>query len=244
MSHEKADFYKVVYPAFRFAIDRKFDSTVINPENVLEQPAIYAANHIRFEDSFLVARAYTETTGDPLRFAAKQEYFDGLGLDDKGKYGRSVKWLMEHTRMIPVDRESKDPHSFNNFQNTIGKRIARGDSVALHPEGTRSEDGKLHKFKSGASRIAIALSVPIVPVGLVYEDYSNGQKTHVDVIFGRAIMPEAYTRIPYTLIPGQKHKAEHLIKVVEDRVSDLTGMKQSGKFAELKKHRRSGEQLE
>ncbi len=236
MSHEKADYYKTLYPAFRVGIDRKFDRSVEGIENIPDTPAIYAPNHIQFADSLIVAASYTEATGIPMRFAAKQEYFDGKGLDDKGKFGRSLKWIMEHGRMIPVDREAVSPRAFQALQLEVGNRLDNGDAVALHPEGTRSEDGRLHKFKSGASRIALAQMVPIVPVGIVYTNYSNGNKTHVDVEFGRPVMPSEYTRAPYTLLPGRQ-KAEHLIQVVEDRVADITGMPQSGTFAQLRKLR-------
>ncbi len=237
MSGEKSDAYKVFYPLIRAGLDTRYHRMVDGTENIPDQPAVYAANHVQFADSPLIAASYTEATGKPLRFAAKQEYFDGKGIDDRGKFGRPVKWFMEHTHMIPVDRENTNPRAFQVFQETVTDRIRQGNSVALHPEGTRSEDGRLHKFKSGAARIALALSVPIVPVGLVYARYDNQRKAHVEIHFGKPIMPEEFHGLPYALIPGQGKKAEHLIQVVEDRVADLTGLEQDGVFAQLRKLR-------
>lgn len=236
MSYEQKDFYPVLYPPFKFVLDKKFDRSVEGVGNIPDTPSIYAANHVSFWDSPLLAASYTEETGIPLRFAAKKEYFDGKGIDDKGKFGRSLRWMMQHTHMIPVDREGTNPRAFPELQTQVEDRLLHGDAIALHPEGTRSSDGRLHKFKSGAARIALALSVPIVPVGIVYSEYSNGKKIHVDVEFGKPVMPGEYTKMPYTLLPF-KQKSEHLSQVVENRVADMTGMEQSAAFAKLRKLR-------
>jgi 1-acyl-sn-glycerol-3-phosphate acyltransferase len=45
--------------------------------------------------------------------------------------------------------------------------IRKGDWVGIFPEGTRSVDGELGEFKSGAVRLAIEMQVPIVPMGIV-----------------------------------------------------------------------------
>lgn len=42
--------------------------------------------------------------------------------------------------------------------------IGRGASVAVFPEGTRSKDGEIHRFKSGAFQLAKEAGVAILPV--------------------------------------------------------------------------------
>lgn len=46
------------------------------------------------------------------------------------------------------------------------KWISRGASVAVFPEGTRSADGEIHRFKAGAFSLAKEAGVPILPVVL------------------------------------------------------------------------------
>ena len=46
------------------------------------------------------------------------------------------------------------------------KWIARGASVAVFPEGTRSADGEIHRFKAGAFTLAREAGVEILPVVL------------------------------------------------------------------------------
>ncbi len=53
------------------------------------------------------------------------------------------------------------------------KWISRGASIAIFPEGTRSKDGEIHRFKSGAFALAKEAGVEILPVVL------NGTKTLV-----------------------------------------------------------------
>ena len=45
--------------------------------------------------------------------------------------------------------------------------MKRGNIIIIHPEGTRSNDGKLQKAKTGVARLALAAKVPILPVGLI-----------------------------------------------------------------------------
>ncbi len=45
-----------------------------------------------------------------------------------------------------------------------GKWLGRGASVAIFPEGTRSKDSEIRRFKAGAFLLAKELGVPILPV--------------------------------------------------------------------------------
>ncbi|MCM1300655.1 MAG: 1-acyl-sn-glycerol-3-phosphate acyltransferase [Alistipes senegalensis] len=51
------------------------------------------------------------------------------------------------------------------------KWISRGASIAIFPEGTRSKDGEIHRFKAGAFTLAKEAGVEILPVVL------NGTRT-------------------------------------------------------------------
>jgi len=44
------------------------------------------------------------------------------------------------------------------------KKIVDGTSVMFFPEGTRSRDGRLKRFKRGAFRMAVDLGLPILPL--------------------------------------------------------------------------------
>jgi 1-acyl-sn-glycerol-3-phosphate acyltransferase len=88
------------------------------------------------------------------------------------------KWMMKaEIRRIPFVGMACEAagHIFINRSNPIAAKhslekaksqLKNGVSVVIFPEGTRTHDGKMGKFKRGAFRIATDLSLPIVPVTL------------------------------------------------------------------------------
>ena len=72
-------------------------------------------------------------------------------------------WAMGRLDMIHIDR-SKRTEAWNKVA-AQGKRLAaEGIWVIMFPEGTRIARGHKGHYKSGASRLAIATGVPIVPI--------------------------------------------------------------------------------
>lgn len=71
------------------------------------------------------------------------------------------KW-MEHLNCIFMDR--KDIRQSLRAINKGANTLKEGYSLAIFPEGTRSEDGSLGKFKKGSLKLALKSGVPIVPI--------------------------------------------------------------------------------
>ena len=94
-----------------------------------------------------------------------------------------------------------------------GKRwIGRGASVAIFPEGTRSKDGEIHRFKAGAFLLAREAGVPILPVVL------DGTRT----LIGPKAMFNWRNRITVRVLPpvGADEVAASDTKLLGDRVHD------------------------
>lgn len=70
---------------------------------------------------------------------------------------------MRAVGFISIDR-SRGRQAVQSL-NDAAARIAEGTSVLIFPEGTRSPDGHLKPFKTGAIMLAIKAGVPVVPVG-------------------------------------------------------------------------------
>ena len=93
-----------------------------------------------------------------------------------GWLGVDFKWVMkQELRTVPGIGMSCDRlgHIFIDRSDHAAamasleeakKKISDGTSVMFFPEGTRSRDGKLMRFKKGAFRMAIDLGLPILPL--------------------------------------------------------------------------------
>jgi 1-acyl-sn-glycerol-3-phosphate acyltransferase len=66
---------------------------------------------------------------------------------------------------VPVERA--DTRSAASVIEVGVELLAAGNALGIYPEGTRSHDGQLYKFRTGVARLALRSGAPVVPVGLV-----------------------------------------------------------------------------
>ncbi|MFZ5801728.1 MAG: lysophospholipid acyltransferase family protein [Candidatus Omnitrophota bacterium] len=71
-------------------------------------------------------------------------------------------WYMHAMRYIPVDRASRE--SGRKALARCAFMLKKKVSVVFFPEGTRTPDGQIHAFKSGAFQLASVEGVDILPV--------------------------------------------------------------------------------
>jgi 1-acyl-sn-glycerol-3-phosphate acyltransferase len=115
-------------------------------------PVILASNHVSYLDPLTLAYV-ADRRGRRVRFLAKAELFDKRGLGT----------LLRAARQIPVQRGSADAAG---ALTAAVDALARGECVAVFPEGTISLDLEPMRGKSGAARLARRTGAPVVPVGL------------------------------------------------------------------------------
>lgn len=72
-------------------------------------------------------------------------------------------WHLRYTGHLLIDRARSGKTTLEN----IGRLMQRGHSLIVFPEGTRSTDGEVLKFKRGLFSLAIDCKLPIVPVAVV-----------------------------------------------------------------------------
>lgn len=106
-------------------------------------------------------------------YAATPHFKQGLELESHFKYP-VYGWFMKARGTIPVrpGKEGQSPEIMRRMQEEIGA----GHSILAFPEGTRTKDGRVGRFRSGVFYIARDLGVPVVPVSVtgMYEVMRKG----------------------------------------------------------------------
>lgn len=112
-------------------------------------PVVLAANHRSNLDIVLLAAVSPRA----VNYLGKRELAQQTGIGP----------VLVQLGMVPVDRGRGDRAAFDQ----IAAVLRAGDVVGIFPEGTRSPDGAMHRFRSGAARLAAQAQAPVVPVGFV-----------------------------------------------------------------------------
>ena len=112
---------------------------------------LVVANHSSHLD-FAVVRGALGPMGDQLVVLAARDYF----------FNTPLRRFVAHnfSPLIPFDRERAQLESLDQAL----AQLAAGRSVLLFPEGTRSTDGSLQEFKSGAGYLALRSGCDVLPI--------------------------------------------------------------------------------
>lgn len=74
-------------------------------------------------------------------------------------------WAMSRLDMIHIDR-SRRTEAWSKVAEQGRKYLGQGNWVIMFPEGTRTPRGSQGVYKSGGTRLAVTLGVPVVPIAV------------------------------------------------------------------------------
>jgi long-chain acyl-CoA synthetase len=117
-----------------------------------EGPYILAPNHQSFLDGFFLAAALPFRHVRRLFFVGAAELF----------VAPLMRWLARTMNIVPVDPDANLVAAMQ--AGAAGLRMKK--ILMLFPEGERSIDGEIKKFRRGAAILASELGVPVVPVAI------------------------------------------------------------------------------
>ena len=119
------------------------------PPDILHKPYVVVANHESTADPFLLSWLPWD-----MRWVAKEELFKPP----------LTGWAMKLSGDIPIRRGERD--SVQIMLAECERSLLAGIPIMMFPEGTRSKDGTLLPFKTGAFSLAIRAGVPVLPVAI------------------------------------------------------------------------------
>lgn len=211
-----------VSPALRAV----FRPAVTGLDNVPRTGAvIIAANHVSFADEVFTPLAAQRQ----VLYLAKAEYFTGTGVR-----GWAMAEFMGGMGQVPVERG--DMRAAAASVEVCVEVLRQGRAFGIYPEGTRSPDGRLYRFRTGVARIALRTGVPVVPVGLVGTDRvlppgdRRWRRRPVAVRFGPPL--------DFSGHPEDERKARVLREVTETirhAVQELSGQEYVDTYASVSK---------
>src|SRR5262249_13601037 len=140
----------VLRPAVRLAARAYFGIRFEGVEHIpAEGPLLIVPNHVTYADPVLASI--------PIRRPVYYMAWDALFAI------RGLSWLIRRLRAFPVEIESADPRAAREAV----RLLQAGEAVMIFPEGGRSLDGRLQRFKLGAFRLACSLRVPVLPTTII-----------------------------------------------------------------------------
>ena len=164
------------------------------------------------ERSYIFVSNHQSTIDIPTLFMALP--FDTRFVAKKQlKYVPMLGWYMWAAKFVFVDRANH--REAVRSLDDAGAQIRGGISIIVFPEGTRSDDCRVHPFKKGPFALAMKARVPVVPVAiegsgaLMPKNSWQIRPGPIKVRVGKPIAPEHF-----------EDNRELLIREVRDQIID------------------------
>jgi 1-acyl-sn-glycerol-3-phosphate acyltransferase len=149
----------------------------------LDGPVLFVANHSSHLDTAVLLTSLPAERRRRTAVAAAADYFFDVWWRATGS---SIAF-----NTFPIERRG------GSLSSTPADLLADGWSLVVYPEGTRSVDGVMGRFRMGGAWLAVHNQVPVIPVGLrgTYAAMPRGRnwpvpgRPRVSVRFGEPIVP-------------------------------------------------------
>lgn len=171
----------------------------------LDGGVVIVANHAALVDPILVCAAAPRR----LRPIAKRELFETP----------LIGWTVWLYGAFPVRRHSGDLGALRAGRN----HLRAGRAVLVHPEGTRSPDGRLTPGLPGSAVMALLGGAPIVPCAVTGTSPIKGPRSILRALMTRSLSIRVVFGEPFDLDEGRPtaERAEVATDLIMRRIAEL-----------------------
>ena len=152
-------------------------------EYITDKPTIFIGNHQSMLDAFILNHALDKKILENTYYLAVEKHFNGP----------FKKWIAKHGNIILLDVDS----NLTETLQAASMVLRQGKNLVIFPEGARSRNGEMDKFKKAFAILSKTLNIPIQPFALdgAYKAMPIGTKfpkaTDVNLKFLPPIFPSS-----------------------------------------------------
>jgi 1-acyl-sn-glycerol-3-phosphate acyltransferase len=158
----------------------------------VDPPLIFYSNHTSHLDATLIMCSLPDRWQSRTAVGAARDYFF------------DVWWRQAFTALVygafPIDRSRGAKGAVDKARELLADRW----SIVVFPEGTRSQDGHLQRFRHGAARLALETGAGLAPIAIVGA-FQAMPKGHIWPRSGRPPVTLRYGT-PFWPREGQTHQ--------------------------------------
>ena len=163
-----------------------------------EDRLLICSNHQSFLDPLILGVVCPR----PVNYLARKTLFKFSPLG----------WFLNWNDTIPIDR---DATGIGGMKETL-RKLKRGESVVMFPEGTRCDDGEFHELMLGFCPLAKRSKGTLMPIGFdgAFQAYPRSARVpkpgRIHVVMGKPIFYEQYRTL----------SDQEIANLVESRIRD------------------------
>ena len=161
-------------------------------------PCIIVANHRSAIDGMLITYNFSHKINKDIFFFAKEKHWRS----------KIAQFFAKKNNIILMDITNKVRQSLQEMFDVLQK----GKHIIIFPEGTRSKDNTMRKFKETFAILSKELNVPVVPVAIAGSE---------SACYGGSIVPKFWKRIDVEILDPVMPTEEQSVESFRDKIAAM-----------------------